>query len=34
MLRWRFPERAMNTILAVALFTACMINVACLCGHL
>jgi hypothetical protein len=34
MLAWRFPEPAMNTMLAFALFTACLINVACLCGHL
>jgi hypothetical protein len=34
MLRGRFSEPAMNAMLVVALFTACMVNVACLCGHL
>jgi hypothetical protein len=34
MLGARFSEAAMNKLLVVALFTACLINVACLCGHL
>jgi hypothetical protein len=34
MLDLRFPEAAMNKLLVVALFTACLVNVACLCGHL
>jgi hypothetical protein len=34
MLRERFLEPAMNTMLAVALFAACVVNVACLCCHL
>jgi hypothetical protein len=34
MLRVPFPEPAMYKILVVALFTACMLNVICLCGHL
>ncbi len=34
MLGARFPEPAMHTVLIVALLTACMVNLACLCGHL
>ncbi len=30
----RFLEPAMYKMLVVALFAACMVNVACLCGHL
>jgi hypothetical protein len=30
----RHLEPAMNTLLVVALFTAFLVNVACLCGHL
>ncbi len=30
----RFSEPAMYNMLVVALFTACVVNVACLCGHL
>ena len=30
----QFSEPAMYNMLVVALFTACVVNVACLCGHL
>jgi hypothetical protein len=34
MLRARFSEPAMHKVLIVALLTACLVNVACLCSHL
>jgi hypothetical protein len=30
----RFSEPAMYKMLVVALFTACMVNLVCVCGHL
>jgi hypothetical protein len=34
MLPMRFLERQMNAVLVIALVTACMVNMACLLGHL
>jgi hypothetical protein len=34
MLPMRFLERQMNTMLIITLATACMVNMACLLGHL
>ncbi len=34
MLQMRFLERPMNTTLIIALLTACLVNMACLLGHL
>jgi hypothetical protein len=34
MLRMRFSEGQMNTMLIVTLVTACVVNMACLLGHL